>query len=65
MDKYIIFIPYGSRLGFHENSVASTMANIDYKFPQCVCYEENNEQSKLSESVGCSKQTRYPSGRDK
>lgn len=44
MDNYIIFIPYGSRLGFHENDVASTMANIDYKFPQCVCYEEKNEQ---------------------
>lgn len=38
-DGVIIFIPYGSRLGFHVGGPASTMANIDYKFPQCVCYE--------------------------
>lgn len=41
----IIFIPYGSRLGFHVGGPASTMANIDYKFPQCVCYNiETNEK---------------------
>ena len=56
MDKYIIFIPYGSRLGFHENSVASTIANIDYKFPQCVCYEVKNEQCEMSEPMGSAKQ---------
>ena len=38
MDEWVIFVPYGSRLGFHQNGVASTMANIDHKFPQCVCY---------------------------
>lgn len=37
-DDYVVFVPYGSRLGFHQNSIASTMTNIDYKFPQCVCY---------------------------
>lgn len=39
-DTCIVFVPYGSRLGFHENGIASTMANIDYKFPQCVCHEK-------------------------
>lgn len=55
----IIFIPYGSRLGFHVGGPASTMANIDYKFPQCVCYEEKmnvfNESGKgyWMEGFGC------------
>lgn len=39
MNDVVVFVPYGSRLGFHQNSVAATMTNIDYKFPQCVCYE--------------------------
>ena len=58
MDNVIIFIPYGSRLGFHTDGIASTMANIDYKFPQCICYEENNkdEQYKMHESVGRTEQ---------
>lgn len=43
----VVFVPYGSRLGFHVNDVAATMANIDYKFPQCVCYKE---ECKLDES---------------
>ena len=51
MDKCIIFIPYGSRLGFHQNGIASTMANIDYKFPQCVCYEEKSVRSEASHRV--------------
>ena len=56
-NNFVVFIPYGSRLGFHENGVASTMANIDYKFPQCVCYEVKNGQCEMHESVGSSKQT--------
>ena len=40
----VVFVPYGSRLGFHENSVASTMANIDYKFPQCVCFPKEEKE---------------------
>ena len=39
--KVINMIPYGTRLGFHEDGVASTVARIDYKFPQCVCYENS------------------------
>lgn len=33
-------VPYGMRLGAHEDGVASTIARIDAKFPQCVCKEE-------------------------
>ena len=60
----IVFVPYGSRLGFHLNGIASTMANIDYKFPQCVCYEDCDEQDKLSESMGHPKQAHCNSGRN-
>ena len=53
MTKAIVFVPYGSRLGFHESEIASTLAHIDYKFPQCVCYEEDmKEQNFPVESVG-------------
>ena len=41
MSDVVVFVPYGSRLGFHVNDVAATMANIDYKFPQCVCFQQN------------------------
>ena len=44
MNDYVVFVPYGSRLGFHENEVAATMANIDYKFPQCVCFQQNQRE---------------------
>lgn len=44
MDNWVVFVPYGSRLGFHENGVASTMANIDHKFPQCVCFQQNQRE---------------------
>ena len=33
-------VPYGMRLGAHTDGVASTIARIDAKFPQCVCKEE-------------------------
>ncbi|MBQ6598938.1 MAG: DNA cytosine methyltransferase, partial [Lentisphaeria bacterium] len=33
----INLIPYGMRLGAHQNGVASTITRIDAKFPQCVC----------------------------
>ena len=33
-------VPYGMRLGAHTDGVASTIARIDAKFPQCVCREE-------------------------
>lgn len=36
-DGCISLIPYGTRLGAHENGIASTIARIDAKFPQCVC----------------------------
>jgi len=39
MTDVVVFVPYGSRLGFHEDGIAATMAKIDYKFPQCVCFE--------------------------
>ena len=48
MSDVIVFIPYGSRLGFHLNGIASTMANIDYKFPQCVCYSDDSKTSEES-----------------
>lgn len=41
-DNVIVFVPYGSRLGFHEEGIAATMARMDYKFPQCVCYEKEH-----------------------
>lgn len=56
MNDVVIFVPYGSRLGFHMNGIAATMANIDYKFPQCVCYEVNNGQHEVPESVGSTEQ---------
>lgn len=53
MDDYVVFVPYGSRLGFHQNGVAATMANIDYKFPQCVCYAiEGNVVDRVSNKNG-------------
>ena len=36
-------VPYGMRLGAHTDGVASTIARIDAKFPQCVCREENGQ----------------------
>lgn len=36
----VSLVPYGMRLGAHEDGVASTIARIDAKFPQCVCKEE-------------------------
>lgn len=52
-DDVIVFIPYGSRLGFHVGGPASTMANIDYKFPQCVCYAiEGNVVDRVSAKNG-------------
>ena len=36
----VSLVPYGMRLGAHEDGVASTIARIDAKFPQCVCGEE-------------------------
>ena len=33
----ISLVPYGMRLGAHEDGVASTIARIDSKFPQYVC----------------------------
>ena len=35
-------VPYGMRLGAHTDGVASTIARIDAKFPQCVCKEEQH-----------------------
>ena len=52
----INFVPYGTRLGFHEDGIAQTMARMDYKFAQCVCYEVNNERSEVPEPVGSAKQ---------
>ncbi len=39
----VSLIPYGMRLGAHEDGVASTIARIDAKFPQCVCREEEQQ----------------------
>ena len=36
-------VPYGMRLGAHTDGVASTIARIDAKFPQCVCKEEEEQ----------------------
>ena len=36
-DNVISLVPYGMRLGAHTDGVASTIARIDTKFPQCVC----------------------------
>ena len=36
-------VPYGMRLGAHTDGVASTIARIDAKFPQCVCKEEEQQ----------------------
>ena len=38
-------VPYGMRLGAHEDGVASTIARIDAKFPQCVCKEEQPREA--------------------
>ena len=55
MDDVIIFIPYGSRLGAHVGGPASTMANIDYKFPQCVCFAwANSGKAGLSDDENTS-----------
>ena len=37
-------VPYGMRLGAHTDGVASTIARIDAKFPQCVCREEGQPE---------------------
>jgi site-specific DNA-cytosine methylase len=42
----VSLIPYGMRLGAHEDGVASTIARIDAKFPQCVCREEEQQREK-------------------
>jgi DNA (cytosine-5)-methyltransferase 1 len=34
----INFTPYGTRLGAHQEGIASTLTVIDAKFAQCVCY---------------------------
>jgi len=45
----ISLIPYGMRLGAHQDGVASTITRIDAKFPQCVCREakwwDGNDQA--------------------
>lgn len=51
MKDTVIMVPYGTRLGFHVNGVAATLANIDYKFPQCVCYEENTQTDMKTNST--------------
>ena len=53
MDNVVVFVPYGSRLGFHEEGIAATMARMDYKFPQCVCYAiEGNVVDRVSSKNG-------------
>ena len=49
-----VFVPYGSRLGFHENGVASTLTSIDHKFPQCVSYQASGDARcwSLDEKMG-------------
>lgn len=47
----VSLVPYGMRLGAHEDGVASTIARIDAKFPQCVCREEEPETVRMRE--GC------------
>lgn len=42
--KIINFIPYGTRLGFHTEGVAATMMANDYKFFQCVCFQQNQRE---------------------
>ena len=57
MSSAIAFVPYGQRLcRFTDVETAATLAAIDYKFPQCVCYEKENEQREVSESLGSSEQ---------
>ena len=53
-ERVISFIPYGSRLGFHEGGVVSTITHIDYKFPQCVCWQQNqrNEVRLMGDKTG-------------
>ena len=36
----INFTPYGTRLGAHQEGIASTLTVIDAKFAQCVCIQE-------------------------
>jgi DNA (cytosine-5)-methyltransferase 1 len=36
----INFTPYGTRLGAHQEGIASTLTAIDAKFAQCVCIQE-------------------------
>jgi len=49
----INLIPYGMRLGAHEDGVAATIAKIDAKFPQCVCWDEESPEL-LRMREGCS-----------
>ncbi len=41
-------VPYGMRLGAHTDGVASTIARIDAKFPQCVCKEEEQPRGEAN-----------------
>ena len=45
-------VPYGMRLGARTEGVASTIARIDAKFPQCVCREEENRGGRPKEASG-------------
>ncbi len=45
-------VPYGMRLGAHTDGVASTIARIDAKFPQCVCREEGGQAEQPREANG-------------
>lgn len=52
-DRCISLIPYGTRLGAHDNGIASTITRIDSKFSQCVCYENHARDSRLKDMGDC------------
>ncbi len=54
--KCINFTAYGSRLGAHEDNVASTLARIDAKFPQCVMTQGEGQEGKQEELPVCFQQ---------